>query len=101
MTAYLDRSIDKEWGVQVNGALSSNFSVYGLYTQASGASPLGWTVVKDADVTAWAVGAIWAPVSGLTVQFEYAIQDTVAEFAPTVVTDQSSDQFLVRVTRSF
>ncbi len=104
VTAYIDNSFDNEWGVQVNGALTDNFSVYGLYSEASGSSPTVGPVFANSDATQWSVGAVWAPVSGLDVQFEYTSTDIRGDFTGGgfgAVIDSESDAFIVRVTRSF
>ena len=84
----------------INGALSSNMSVYGLYSEAEGAAG-GW---DSTELTQWAVGAVWAPVSGLTVQLEYSANDEESKYSRPWYEDKEtidSDRFAIRVTRSF
>jgi len=100
VTGYRSTGIDQQWGVQVNGALSSNMSVYGLYSEAEGAAG-GW---DSTELTQWAVGAVWAPVSGLTVQFEYSANDEESKYSRPWYEEKEtidSDRFAIRVTRSF
>jgi hypothetical protein len=104
VTGYFSRDIDEEWGIQVNGALTSNLSVYGLYTEASGKADV--TLLKNnnakADLQQWSIGAVWAPVSNLTVQFEYTDTEntfTASGFGAKAVAE--SEAFAIRVTRSF
>ena len=100
VTGYRSTGIDQQWGVQVNGALSSNMSVYGLYSEAEGAAG-GW---DSTELTQWAVGAVWAPVSGLTVQFEYSANDEESRYSDLFNETKDTydiDRFAIRVTRSF
>ncbi len=96
---------NQQWGVQVNGALSDNFSVYGLYSAASGEANAGDLLaggfLVDTDIRQWVIGAIWVPATQLSVQFEY--QNTSGEYRNTGGNgyDVDTDAFLVRVTRSF
>ena len=100
VTGYRSTGIDQQWGVQVNGALSSNMSVYGLYSEAEGAAG-EW---DSTELTQWAVGAVWAPVSGLTVQFEYSANDEESRYSDLFNETKDTydiDRFAIRVTRSF
>ncbi|MGB7334973.1 MAG: hypothetical protein WBD01_04200, partial [Salaquimonas sp.] len=105
VTGYFSREIDEEWGVQVNGAVAANLSVYAMYSEASGLqnSPL-LGAPFDVELTQLAVGAVWAPVSGLTVQLEYANTETDfrGNFGGTVgFHTNETESVSVRVTRSF
>ncbi|MGB7335933.1 MAG: hypothetical protein WBD01_09105, partial [Salaquimonas sp.] len=75
-------------------------SVYAMYSEASGSVAINPAV--DLDLTQLAVGAVWAPVSGLTVQFEYANTETNLTDAPAAAFwDNEVESVSVRVTRSF
>jgi hypothetical protein len=104
VTGYFVRDIDEQWGVQVNGALSSNLSVYAMYSEASGKAKQNAlkAIGGRADLTQMSIGAIWAPVANLTVQFEYSQHENEirAKGAGAKLTAES-DSFQVRVTRSF
>ena len=99
---------DTIWGVQVNGALANNFSVYGLYSKADfdfdNAGGFFGGIEGDSTTETIAIGAIWAPVDLLTVQFEYSMVDTdldLRDGPDTIDGDISSNAFAIRVTRSF
>ncbi|MGB7285313.1 MAG: hypothetical protein WBC71_00100 [Salaquimonas sp.] len=99
VSAYLFRDYDEEWGVQVNGAVAANLSVYAMYSEASGHAPSDDIYM---DATQFAVGAVWAPVSGLTVQLEYAVtEEDYVDIGGGIPTNIETDEFIVRVTRSF
>lgn len=92
-----NNNFDTEWGVQANGAVAANLSVYGLYSEAEGD-----TAVATLDQTQWAVGAVWAPVSQLTVQFEYYNAEAeINQKADLRRVNVDDDGFAIRVTRSF
>ena len=103
VTGYYSRDVDEQWGVQVNGAVSSNLSVYALYSEASGEAQNNALAAQDVtiDRTQWSVGAVWAPVSGLTVQVEYANTETEINNFSNGKINTDADAFNVRVTRSF
>ena len=95
---------DTIWGVQVNVALTNNFSVYGLYSKADFDIENAFAYATSTTETI-AIGAIWAPVDLLTVQFEYSMVDTNFDartvFDEGLELDANSNAFAVRVTRSF
>ena len=103
VSAYNARDIDEEWGVQVNGPLTSNLSIYGMYSEASGEADQFFldSINFDLERTQWAVGTVWAPVSGLTVQIEYSETETDSSSIFPTNFEQTSNGLSVRVTRSF
>lgn len=103
VTGYLDNSVEKEWGVQLNGALTGNFSIYGLYSEAHGELPAGFVTYSSTDLQQWAAGIVWAPVGGLAIQVEYAASESKADLTGDggAVLDSDADGLSVRVTRSF
>ncbi|MGB7286494.1 MAG: hypothetical protein WBC71_06140, partial [Salaquimonas sp.] len=106
VTGYFSRDIDEQWGVQVNGAVAANLSVYAMYSEASGNlnAPLFGFPSTSVEATQFAAGVVWAPVSGLTVQFEYSETDydvVSSGGPPSPRWASDSESVSVRVTRSF
>lgn len=103
VTGYLSNDVDEEWGLQFNGALSSNLSLYGLYSKAYGQADLMAYKVIDTEIelSQWSIGAIWAVVSDLEIQVEYTETETNVSTSTAQYWTSENEALNVRVTRSF
>lgn len=89
VTAYLTTTIESEWGVDVNYQATSELNVWAGYTAYEGAG--------TQDGHAIGIGAIWNPVSNLSIRPEAVFgEDTSAANVTTEYT-----QFRLRVVRSW
>ena len=85
-----------QWGAQINGALTDNLVGYANYYGTDADQNVTADIYDGA--AGYAVGVVWTPIVGLSVQAEYYAFETDATLAANVV---KYDEFLVRITRSW
>ena len=85
---------DDQWGVQINGALADNLTGYALYTSADAIGSSTTYLGSDQ----FSVGLVWRPITGLSIQTEYTNTDHDFILA---TDDHDTDQFQIRITRSW
>ncbi|PCI05514.1 MAG: hypothetical protein COB78_02645 [Hyphomicrobiales bacterium] len=86
--------VDYQWGVALDGALSENLTGYILYSAAEAVG----SSTTYIDTTHLAVGVVWAPISGLELQFEYFANESDFVLA---ASDTDTDGFIIRAVRSW
>lgn len=86
--------VDYQWGAVLDGELASNLVGYILYSAAEGIG----TSTTYLDTEHLAVGLVWTPIEGLTVQTEYYTNESDYVLA---ANDTDTDGFIVRITRSW
>lgn len=91
---------DHIWRVGIDGSLADDLTGYVSYSVADSDDTVAKGVgVGFNDASQWAVGLVWSPISGLSIQTEYMAGES--DFGTDNSADEDWDRWSVRITRSW